>query len=209
MVIFKKKNNYGSINRLYTNAEGVQEAIPEDIQKIIKEIDELRSSKNDIKLEKIESPQLENNSETLTDLRLRLDFYPGLKKNCYIAKNSDLYDMIIMLDRDYYSKEIQITRVIGKIPNLKNTKLNKDYEKDINELTVEEQGLIKKYNIIYSYINSQPVKSDEILSWRSGLLKWKLPKYIEISESYTNENIENEIKDLYQNFKDNVYKRID
>ena len=49
MSIFKKKNNYGSINKLYTNAEGIQEAIPEDIEKLIKEMDELRTSKIDFK----------------------------------------------------------------------------------------------------------------------------------------------------------------
>ena len=209
MAIFKKKNNYGSINKLYTNAEGIQEAIPEDIEKLIKEMDELRESKIDFKPKIEEIVQDNYFSSGIENRRLRLDFYSGLKKNCYIAKNSALYDMIFMLDRDYYSNEMQITRVLGKIPNLKDVKLNKDYEKDIQELTIEEQELIKIYNVVYSYINLQPNKSDEILAWRSGLLKWKLPKYIEVSESYNKENVENEIKDLYQLFKDNVYKRID
>ena len=114
-----------------------------------------------------------------------------------------------MLDRDSKSKEFQINRVLGKIPNLYKLTLSKEYEKDIQELTAEEQENLKEYNLIYSYIhtNRESLKTDEILSWRKDILQWKLPKYIRVPENYVLEEITLELQDNYEYAGESIFKR--
>lgn len=207
-----------------------KEKVKEEI--IISSKDEPETPKESEKNEKTEVPKPKKEKKKVPILpNLTIDpNHVGLKQEHYKVLNEELKGFLFKTDND-----IATAICIGKLPIKLIESIPEDYEYNLEELSEKDSEALSKFERPYKFEgkkkeedpikveeakskkqkDNSPKETNEGLVWEEGLLKKKLPKYLEVPElkSVTEsvqifEKMKAEMEGLYRFLAENVYKRI-